>query len=402
MVTFLLNNNLDEKHLDNDDFKIQNRVDVSIDIFKNLKMAMEWGIANDEDILYFICGNKWRWDFDFERLEACILSLAEQEIFTLFTGAESKEILYVNKDLSILNELQEVNSFIVMRPLFELFLSYIEVLDDMPNVAWMDFLQRITLHKFMLNNCGQFVFSSKKIHIISPFRNVGNYIKDCVASILAQDYKNYHVTFIDDYSQDGSSALIPEISCITSFYNHERKYALQNILDALTKYNDIDDETIVCILDGDDKLSHKYVLNILNAVYQDEKILLTYGSMSYFDRPSIFGTAYTKSEYLDLRNSLWKIAPLRTFKYKLFKKLKDLDPDFSYLRNGVGGILKMPADMALFFPLMELAGFQNTKFINTVLYNYRVHPNNDQSLYAREQFEGEQIVRKKKAFLPIF
>ena len=51
-----------------------------------------------------------------------------------------------------------------------------------------------------------------KIKIIVPFFNPGDFLDNCISSVLTQDYDNYEVLFIDDCSTDNSYSKIP--SCI--------------------------------------------------------------------------------------------------------------------------------------------------------------------------------------------
>jgi len=47
-----------------------------------------------------------------------------------------------------------------------------------------------------------------KVSIIIPFYKVEEFIEDCIKSVLAQDYPNFEVIFVDDKSPDGSRAIV--------------------------------------------------------------------------------------------------------------------------------------------------------------------------------------------------
>ncbi len=402
MVTFLLNK-IEDKYLVGSDLEIQNPADVVADFFQNLKNALKWGVEMEEDVLYFICGENWQQEFDFEQLRESLYELANINIYSVYTNVVAQDRIWINERFSATMGIQKIHSFILLRPMFQLVLSYLDLVSEFPQVSWNNFLEKIIPHSFVLNYGEKFSLKPNKFHVISTFRNVEKYIGECVTSILDQDYQNYNVTFIDDCSDDNSSKLIPKSRSIKTIINNDRKYALQNILDALNENALInDDDTIICILDGDDLLSHKYVLNILNYIYQDDNLLFTYGAMHYKDNPAKIRCPYTIGEFEDLRNSQWKIAHLRTFRYKLFKKFKEMDPALTSCRDSEGSIIHMPADMALLFPLIELAGYKNARFIDIPLYTYRIHPNNDHILNREKQFIGEQMIRSKMRFSPAF
>ena len=49
--------------------------------------------------------------------------------------------------------------------------------------------------------------AEKKAEVIVPVYNAEKYLAQCLDSLLAQDYGNYHVTLVDDRSPDGSAEI---------------------------------------------------------------------------------------------------------------------------------------------------------------------------------------------------
>ncbi|WP_286754176.1 MULTISPECIES: glycosyltransferase family A protein [Sphingobacterium] len=376
---------------------------ITDDIFQNLKLAIDWANQNDEEIIYFITGNNIETKFNFNLLENTINDLVEQGVFSMYVNVQTEYTVKFTPCLNLIFGITEVRSFILTKPLFSHITSFMAVKETIKGITWTNFLQSILPNNFLFTGAeSPILHLENKIFAISPFRNIRNYIEEYFESIKIQDYKNYHITLIDDCSVDNSLSLIPDNSFITKIRNTERKYALKNTIDALMSNTSIKDEDIVCIIDGDDKLSHKYVFNILNAVYQDPNLLFTYGAMNYIGNNTKIGAKYSEYEYYNLRKSNWKISHLRTFRYKLFKKLIEVDPELNCLRNASGHILRMPSDMALLFPLMEIAGYNQTRYLDTPLYKYRVHEFNDHFVNTIEQYEGDIEVRNKTPFKPLF
>lgn len=220
-----------------------------------------------------------------------------------------------------------------------------------------------------------------RIIVLVPFRNVGNYIIDCVSSILGQEYNNYEVFLLDDASDDGTLELIEDD--LPNFYKREnssRVGALRNIYNALVMES-LRDEDIIIILDGDDYIFGEFAFQIVNSKY-NENTLLTYGT--YITNYGFYdpGFPYTEDEFKTLREITWKASHLKTFKYKLFKAFLDQDPNvenFRYSDNRYGDnrFYMSTYDQALMLPLLEIAGFENTAFIQNVIYCYRLHKDND-------------------------
>ena len=94
-----------------------------------------------------------------------------------------------------------------------------------------------------------------KFKIIVPMYNVEDWAETTIKSVLEQTYTNYSCVIIDDMSTDDSvdvvKNLIRDNNKFSLIINQEKKYALQNIIEAI-EYNGRHDEDVIIILDGDD------------------------------------------------------------------------------------------------------------------------------------------------------
>lgn len=105
------------------------------------------------------------------------------------------------------------------------------------------------------------------ITIIIPVYNVEKYIKECIESILNQDYQNIEILLVDDGSTDTSGSICDgyasKDSRIKVFHKKNggvgsaRNLGLQK-LSAETKY--------ICFIDSDDTISENFISNLYNAV----------------------------------------------------------------------------------------------------------------------------------------
>lgn len=232
--------------------------------------------------------------------------------------------------------------------------------------------------------------------ILIPFRNVKNYINDCIESILKQRYNNYGVVLLDDNSTDGTTdSIVFQNENINIIKNSIRVGPTANMFNAL-KQLEIDDDSIIVWVDGDDSLNGEYVLQMLNYFYNDGA-LLTYGQ--YIDTYGKVGLCnkYSESEVQNIRQVPWKASHLKTFKKSLFTEFLKLDPHGGSLKDDKGDFFSASSDMAIMFPLIEIAGYKRIQFIPNILYNYRLSPNNDHnSIEGRnQQLICEKNIRKK-------
>jgi len=368
-----------------------------------LKEAILLAKSLDEDVFLFTKDAGKLPQYSFDEISNLIIDLVTNNITMLFLDVESAYTVRFNKYLEYIEDITTVNSFFITKPLYPLVLALIDYKEDYHCDSLLKLIQLVDPYNYKLSNSNNFHIIQQKINVVSPFRNAAAYLPEYLDSIHKQHYSNYKINLIDDNSEipyDISDRMNNKVNLIV---NKERKYALQNILDTLVCSNYNDDD-IICFVDADDVLLHNHVFEILNAIYStNSNINLTYGSMIYLDRNSLHkvGSKYSKDEFASLRLSPWKAAHLRTFKYKLFKKLLSNDPELHCLRDDDGEIFKMPYDMAFLFPLMELAGYDGIAFLNTPLYGYRMHENNDHILYRKIQYESEMKIRNKKTLITI-
>jgi hypothetical protein len=171
-----------------------------------------------------------------------------------------------------------------------------------------------------------------------------------------------------------------------------------------------DENSIVIILDGDDWLLDTFVLEFLNNIYTKTQTKLTYGECLVWDgtflsnRPSRYilpnvnlpysqkvkqSNAYRKEPFFPLH--------LRTFSLNLFKKIKKAD-----LLRDDGSWIEYAEDMAIFFPMLEMAG-NYCITINKPLSVYNRSGNNhDDTQVVYSLLRDELLIRKKKQYDRLF
>lgn len=243
----------------------------------------------------------------------------------------------------------------------------------------------------MINN--RFVF-------IIPFRNVKNFIGQCANSIMQQNYKNWIAIFCDDESNDNTTKYIPNDKRFIIRRNEKRVTALPNIHLGITESN-LNDDDIIVILDGDDFLIRRDVLDIINNLYQDET-LLTYGQYVWPNGQLGHCRPYTEETFKQLRNGGYWASHLRTYKYKLYKEIMKQDPELTCYKNQNGEFYTVDCDIATMTPLMEIAGLDKIKFNPEPVYYYRQHPQNDHFVEPTLQKSVEKEIFAKPKFQQIF
>jgi hypothetical protein len=243
------------------------------------------------------------------------------------------------------------------------------------------------------------IATNTKYKFVVPFYNCEKWIKKCIKSIKNQNYKNFECVLIDDISTDNSAKFVKKEICNDKRFkliqNKNKKYALANIVGAISNL-ECKDEDVIILLDGDDWLASSKTLDKLNENYSDD-CLLTYGSYvlnpggQKGPEPSQYSEEVIKTN--SFRKDEWRASHLRTFKYKLWKNLDKDD-----LKDSNGKYYEMTYDQAIMLPLLEMAS-ERSKFIPEVLHVYnKENPLNVDKIKAQKQFKLAQKIRNKKPY----
>jgi glycosyltransferase involved in cell wall biosynthesis len=231
------------------------------------------------------------------------------------------------------------------------------------------------------------------MHIVIPCRNCAEFIAECLASLVAQTFQNWTALVADDASEDGTEDRVkPFLDDPRIRYRRapERLWLLGNTLHALRSltpgFSDV-----VAILDGDDWVMPTCLEKLwaehcrgYDLVYTDEII-----------EGQDWSPGGALVPGLPVRRQLWSFSQLRSFKSYLF----DLLPDETF-RDVQGRYFRAAGDLALYFPMAELAGPGKVRFIPEKLYHYRVHEQCNFKVLRQEQLGNNWDIRSRPPLEP--
>lgn len=250
----------------------------------------------------------------------------------------------------------------------------------------------------------------RKIVVVIPsYNNPLEITRECLNSVLIQDYQNFEIIFSDDCSpqpiiEQKHKALIKELdknNKITYQRNHERYGPIGNQWHAFHTINpdNIDDnrEIIVATLDGDDLFLDSNVLQIVNELHQ--KAWVTYGNFAYYPSMQTDCCCYEVSKDI-IKANRWRKVPgfptthLRTARLSLIKNL----PLESFLYNGI--FYPAAGDTMIMYALCEQAG--NRAIFNPKrVYGYRITEQAENKVMPQIHQDCAQFTRKQKPFEPL-
>jgi glycosyltransferase involved in cell wall biosynthesis len=233
------------------------------------------------------------------------------------------------------------------------------------------------------------------IKFVCCFWNAEKYIKNCIRTLKSQKDEDFEVYLIDDISTDNGVELVKKLiesdDRFKLIVNIEKKFKLRNLDELISSF---DDEDIIIEIDGDDFLLNEYVVEDIRKVYSDKKVWLTNGSFMYSNGNPGFSS---KCNPDTVRKDVFTFSHLRTWKTFLWKSIPK-----NYLKDDNGEYFKSAADVAYTFPLLELAGEENYRFLDKLYYVYNAEsPYNDHKPGSatggghQEQVRCSNIIRNK-------
>jgi hypothetical protein len=226
------------------------------------------------------------------------------------------------------------------------------------------------------------------------------YIERCLDSLTAQTDKEWTAAVVLDKHDDApSKAMLRSTAGITVAINYDQKRgAMPNIVRSILLQRPDPDDVLVT-LDGDDWLNSTDVLAKVRALYDAQSdLLLTYGSWVGYPDPNCVNNSapYMGAEFVGgiLRKGPWRGSHLRTFKYRLWQKVKDED-----MRGSDGMYYDCAWDLAFMWPMLEMAGYDRVKWVKDPLYVYnRETPHNDEKLRSARQTAFMREIQAKPPY----
>ena len=206
-------------------------------------------------------------------------------------------------------------------------------------------------------------------------------------SILNQNYKNFHIVFIDDNSDDETFKKTQEFMKSASFpqeriayvQNLERKFATYNFIHGAFSY--CRDGDIQMLLDGDDKFIGNWVFNLFNAFYHENpNVWLAY--TTYMTTIYNYGESVDPFRYdivKDPKGRAHWMGPTRTWQVRL---IRQIPLEYHQYQNGTW--LDTMYDDGFQYSFLEMSGMERIKYLPEMTY-----------LYTKDYGDNDNASKKK-------
>lgn len=201
--------------------------------------------------------------------------------------------------------------------------------------------------------------NNRFVILIGSYNNE-EWVSQNLESVLSQTYHNFKIIYYNAASTDKTGEIVAQyaekdkrVVLHTSPQRHLKSWFLADV----ENWEQINDNDIVCVLDGDDFLANEEVLNYLNEVYNKTNCWMTYGGMIVWNGGNSTQQAYPQnSEAPDevklkklYRQDLWRYSHFRTCRGFLWKKV-----DKTEMISDHDGQYMTLEDLVLMYAFLEM------------------------------------------------
>ncbi len=207
------------------------------------------------------------------------------------------------------------------------------------------------------------------LFLAPPCHDCASYIGECIASVRAQRYRNWSMCIVvDDAGEPSGRGTVRAARKaaggdrrVRIIKSKERHYGLRNYVELVSRYCPHDG--VVCILDGDDKLSDEGALAAVGAEYAKDDELDALWT-KHIRSDGTLGSGKELKPRVSPYKQSWRSSHMKTFRKRA---IWGVPPEL--FRDENGDWWPASTDQALYLPILAIA--RRTKFLDRVCYFYR-------------------------------
>jgi glycosyltransferase involved in cell wall biosynthesis len=213
----------------------------------------------------------------------------------------------------------------------------------------------------------------KKVSVLIANYNNGEYFKDCYQSLINQTYSDWEAIIVDDGSTDDSVDTICKIIADDVRFILYRN--IQNRGCGFAKHRCVEHASgeICAFLDPDDTL-FPTALEKTVAFHADENIAATYSQMILYNEKNNTEVIFASKQIFN--DKFFFNYPIQISHFFAFKSAAYL------MTDGIDPKLNSAVDQDLYLKILEIG---QVKFIQEVLYKYRLHEKGISQFSRKEQ-----------------
>ena len=231
-----------------------------------------------------------------------------------------------------------------------------------------------------------------KFVFVTPVPNEEELIDPTIRTTMPQSYSDWRAIIINDVSTDSTLDAIKNSINNTKF--HDRFTIINNdtkmgeVRNTLNAAKLIEDDEIVCRVDGGDWLTENDALYVLNDVYSNNDVEMVWTSHRWsYTSTNISGPLKLTPEQTVYQHP-WVSSHMKTFR----KRRLDVVPDANF-RDENGDYIVIACDQAIFLPMLHTS-IRDKKLIGhipQVFYHYSIN------LDDKQLFQSERSLKQKNS-----
>ena len=183
---------------------------------------------------------------------------------------------------------------------------------------------------------------STKFVFLTPAFNCENEIKKTLFSMMAQSYDSWRAVFIDDVSDDQTAQVVEDISKSLGMGDRvrvvRREEKFGETRNTLEEIENIEDDEVVCRLDGGDWLTENDTLFYMDEIYRKYEPGAAWTNHRWSFTANNISAPLNLKERQTVYQHPWVSSHLKTFRAKNLKRVSKknfLDENGEWLRfNG--------------------------------------------------------------------
>lgn len=227
---------------------------------------------------------------------------------------------------------------------------------------------------------------------VTPAFNCQDDIEQTLHSMMAQSYKNWRAIIINDISTDKTLDTINGVirgtiyaDRFTVIDNVEKMGEVRNTLQAVEK---IEDDEIVCRVDGGDWLTENDALWMINSIYKNDLVDVLWTSHRWAYTSQNISRQLTLAQGQTVYQHPWVSSHMKTFRCKRIRSVPDAN-----FKDENGDYITIACDQAVFLPMMHMT-LNEQRLIGhlpVVCYHYSI------DLHDKNLFSSDRAIRQKNS-----
>lgn len=231
-----------------------------------------------------------------------------------------------------------------------------------------------------------------KFVFVTPAFNCQNDIEQTLHSMMAQSYKNWRAIIINDISTDKTLETINKVVKGTVYSDRftiiDNKEKMGEVRNTLQSINQIDDEEIVCRVDGGDWLTENDALWMLNSVYNNTTVDVAWTSHRWAYTPQNISGPLALKDGQTVYQHPWVSSHMKTFRCRRLRSVPEAN-----FKDADGNYIMIACDQAVFLPMMHMTLSEKrlVGHLPVVCYHYSI------DLHDKNLFSSDRSIRQKNS-----